>query len=369
MLRAKFIATLILTLLLSGSSLFSQVQTTVCPPYVAPSAAKASKTAFGSQPARSPSLSCSMVVPVAATPSPPAGLVSAAAVSAMPASSSSVDTPKPVVSEVLSERSGDDGSGTDVSALVTAIAPVIAPAFAAAGGAGFVQRPPAPLIKQNRETMRPFGTYAVGLKFDTLGAGVEIATPLSRHFNLRASTNFLGLAYPFSVDGIAYNAKLHFRSQQVNVVWFPERRGSFHISAGIVYLRNNLSAVASVLPGHYFELGDQGFTNSVDDPLSGTATVAYAHTIAPMLMMGFSNMLPRSGKHFSMPYEFGVAYTGAPRINVRLSGTACTAEGCFDAATNKEMQQSLDQENAKLNKSLSSFPVYPIVSLGLAYRF
>ena len=87
------------------------------------------------------------------------------------------------------------------------------------------------------------------------------------------------------------------------------------------------------------------------------------------VMMGFSNMLPRSGKHFSMPYEFGVAYTGAPRINVRLSGTACTAEGCFDAATNKEMQQSLDQENAKLNKSLSSFPVYPIVSLGLAYRF
>jgi hypothetical protein len=70
-----------------------------------------------------------------------------------------------------------------------------------------------------------------------------------------------------------------------------------------------------------------------------------------------------------MPYEFGVAYTGAPRINVQLSGTACTAEGCFDAATNKEMQQSVEQENAKLNNSLSGFPIYPIVSLGLAYHF
>jgi hypothetical protein len=217
--------------------------------------------------------------------------------------------------------------------------------------------------------MRPFGTYAVGLKFDTLGAGVEIATPLSHSFNLRSSANFLGFAYPFSVDGISYNAEFHFHSQQVNVDWFPERRGSFHVSVGILYLRNDLSAVASVLPGHYFELGDQGFTNSVDDPLSGTATVVYPHTIAPMLMMGFGNMLPRSGKHFSMPYEFGVAYTGAPRINVQLSGTACTAEGCFDAATNKEMQQSVEQENAKLNNSLSGFPIYPIVSLGLAYHF
>jgi|GEM_PF-170024 len=405
MLRAKFIATLILPLLLSGSNLFSQAQTPVCPPYVAPSAAKASKTASGSQPARTPSVPSSAVVPVSATLStavpgakgkadprsgtvdpvvsaepienPPADPASAAAIPALPVSSSSADTTKPAVSEVLSERSGDSGSLTGVSALVTAIAPAIAPviapaiapAIAAAGRAGFVQLPPPPVVKKNPETVRPFGTYAVGLKFDTLGAGVEIATPLSHSFNLRSSTNFLGFSYPFSIDGINYNAELHFRSQQVNVDWFPERRGSFHVSVGIIYLRNNLSAVASVQPGHYFELGDQGFTNSVDDPLSGTATVVYPHTIAPTLMMGFSNMLPRSGKHFSMPYEFGVAYTGAPRIDVQLSGTACTAEGCFNAATNKEMQQSLQQENAKLNNSLSGFPVYPIVSLGLAYRF
>ena len=197
---------------------------------------------------------------------------------------------------------------------------------------------------------------------------MEIATPLSRSFNLRTGVNFLTFAYPFNIDGINYNADLHFRSEQLNVDWFPLHK-DFHISAGMIYLKNNLSAIASAPPGGYFELGDQGFTNSVDDPLNGTATVVYPRSIAPTLMVGFSNLLPRNGKHFSMPYEFGAAFTGAPRVNLKIDGTACTSQGCFNAANNTEMQQSLQQENDKLNNSLSSLPVYPIISLGLAYRF
>ena len=227
--------------------------------------------------------------------------------------------------------------------------------------------PTAAPVKEPRK-MRPFSTFAIGFKADTLGAGFELATPLSRSFNLRASANVFAFGYPFLLDGIDYNAVLHFRSGQVNLDWFPEH-GGFHISPGLLYFNNDLSAIATVPPGQYLELGSQGFTNSVDDPLNGTATVTYPRSIAPTLMLGFSNILPRNGKHFSMPYEFGVAYTGQPRVNIKINGTACTYQGCFNAATNSEMQQSLQQENDKLNKSLKSFPIYPIISLGLAYRF
>jgi len=254
------------------------------------------------------------------------------------------------------------------SSLSSAEALAEPPSIPPPDGAALTRSIPIRVAAKEPRTMKHFSTFALGFKANTLGAGIELATPLSRSFNLRAGVNLFTFAYPFNIDGIDYNADLHFRSGQVSLDWFPEH-GGFHVSPGLVYLQNNLSAIAGVPPGQYFELGSQGFTNSVDDPFNGTATVVYPHRIAPMLMLGFSNILPRNGKRFSMPYEFGVVYTGDARVDVKLNGTACTYEGCFDVAKNPEAQKDLQQEIDKLNHSLKSFPVYPIISLGLAYRF
>lgn len=261
-----------------------------------------------------------------------------------------------------------DAPGASSSSLLSVEALAKPPSIPSPDGAALTRSIPIPAAAKEPRTMKRFSTFALGFKANTLGAGVELATPISRSFNLRAGVNLFTFAYPFNIDGIDYNADLHFRSGQVSLDWFPEH-GGFHVSPGLVYLQNNLSAIAGVPPGQYFELGSQGFTNSVDDPFNGTATVVYPRRIAPMLMLGFSNILPRNGKHFSMPYEFGVVYTGDARVDVKLNGTACTYEGCFDVAKNPEAQKSLQEEIDKLNHSLKSFPVYPIISLGLAYRF
>jgi hypothetical protein len=236
--------------------------------------------------------------------------------------------------------------------------------------AAYVQPVPRPVVVKAREdrAVRPFSALAVGVKADTLGAGLELATPLSRSFNLRASVNIFAFNYPFSIDGVYYDARLHFKSGQVSVDWFPRHR-AFHISPGMIYLNNTLTAPSSVPAGQYFELGSQGFINSVDDPLTGTSSVVYPRKYAPMLTMGFGNLIPRSGRHFSVPFEFGVAYTGAARIDVSLNGTACTYQGCVTFANNADAQASLRQEIYKLNEDLKRVPVYPILSIGLAYRF
>jgi hypothetical protein len=36
-------------------------------------------------------------------------------------------------------------------------------------------------------------------------------------------------------------------------------------------------------------------------------------------MMGFGNLIPRTGKHLSIPFEFGAAFMGTPRVNVQLN--------------------------------------------------
>jgi hypothetical protein len=80
-------------------------------------------------------------------------------------------------------------------------------------------------------------------------------------------------------------------------------------------------------------------------------------------------MIPRRLRRISFPIEIGVAYTGAPTINVALNGTACTTSGCVNFAGNTQAQTFLKQEVHTLNEDLKKYPVFPIVSVGFAYRF
>jgi hypothetical protein len=233
---------------------------------------------------------------------------------------------------------------------------------------GYVRPVPAPHPAKDRSTIRPFRSIAIGFKADSLGAGVEIATPLARNFNLRSGINIFSFDYPFIIDGLNYDARLHLKSSETALDWFP-LHGSFHISPGILYVKNTVAATTFAGPGQSFTLGTQTFINSVDDPVGGSASLVFPRTLAPMLLIGFGNIIPRSGRHLSVPFEIGAAYTGTPQISVALSGTACTTNGCASFASNALAQTFLKQEIYDLNEDLKRLPVYPIVSLGLAYHF
>jgi hypothetical protein len=217
--------------------------------------------------------------------------------------------------------------------------------------------------------IRPFRSLAIGFKADTLGLGVEFATPMAYKINLRSSINFFAFNDSFSIDGVNYNSKLNLKSSETTVDWFPRGEGGFHISPGVLYVKNSMSAPAFVNPGQTFVLGTQTFTNSVDDPMTGSSSVIYPRKFAPLLLIGYGNIIPRVRKHFSIPIELGVAYTGAPVISVALHGTACTTEGCVNFAGNAQAQTYVQQEVHTLNEDLKRYPVFPIVSIGVAYHF
>jgi hypothetical protein len=232
---------------------------------------------------------------------------------------------------------------------------------------GYVRPVPTVRAPTMLPDLKPFRTFAFGIKADTLGLGFEIATPLALRINLRSSINFFSFNDAFSIDGVNYDARLHLKSSETVLDLFLGH--GLHISPGILYFKNTMSAPASVAPGQTFVLGSQTFLNSIDDPVSGSSSVVYPRTFAPMLLLGFGNIIPRSGRHISVPFEFGVAYTGAPKISVALNGTACTTDGCVSFTQNAPAQSFVKQEVYNLNEDLKRFPVFPIVSLGLAYRF
>ena len=242
--------------------------------------------------------------------------------------------------------------------------------------AGPVTLPPKPakvhdlpaLRGGDQERVRPFRAVAFGLTASSLGAGGELAIPVARTLNVRVGASYLKWQYPFELDGIDYNPGLKFTSGRATIDWFPHH-GAFHVSAGALYFRNAIGGSADVTEGQSFSLGGTSYSNSVDDPIHGTATIMYGKQIAPLVLLGFGNILPRSGRHFSMPFEFGGAYMEPPTLNLKLKGTACTTQGCFNAATDPEVQANLTQEVNTLQGDIRFLQVYPIVSLGLACRF
>gem|GEM_PF-1478577 len=161
--------------------------------------------------------------------------------------------------------------------------PAAAPwAFRALAAPGTHRYPVAPAA----ESVRPFSQLAVGVKFSTLGAGVEVATPLSGHFNLRVGGNFFQYTDHLTTNGIHYAAALNFSSAQASIDWFPWGR-SFHVSPGaLVYSGNRIIANGSVPGGTSFTINGNDYVSDLADPVGGSARIDLAHA-APMLTFGW----------------------------------------------------------------------------------
>jgi len=242
---------------------------------------------------------------------------------------------------------------------------LFAPNAAAAAGGGQAVHPA-------EAYTTPFSGLAIGVKVGLLGIGVEAATPLSRTLNLRGGANFFSYNDTLTDDGISYNANLHFRSAEASLDWFPWA-GAFHISPGaLLYNGNQITANANVPGGQSFTLNNQSYVSSTTDPVTGTGSLTM-NKAAPKLTVGWGNMLPRSGRHWSIPFEAGFAYVGDPQVSVKLAGTACyDYQGtvyCSDVATNAMIQANLAAQQQKIANDVAPARFYPLVSVGLAFNF
>ena len=88
-----------------------------------------------------------------------------------------------------------------------------------------------------------------------------------------------------------------------------------------------------------------------------------------MITVGFGNLAHRDSKHFAVPLELGVASQGAPRTTLNVTGNLCDSQGTCQPASNASVQQDIFAEQNKLNNNIKAFKVYPIISVGFAYRF
>jgi hypothetical protein len=232
----------------------------------------------------------------------------------------------------------------------------------------FAQEPLPTARMPEESTSHPFG---VGLKVSSLGAGIEIGAGITQSLNLRVGGDFFDYSVDNTRDGVTYNGNVRLHSLEAHVDWFPWK-GNFHVGPGVLYhLTQPLDANLQIPGGTLFTLNATDFVSSPNDPVSGAAALR-VHHIAPEVTVGWGDLLPRGeGKHWSIPFEIGAAFQGNPQILLGLQGTACSPHGgpCYDAATNPVVLTPLSQEIKKRQNDISWFKIYPLISIGVGYRF
>jgi hypothetical protein len=212
---------------------------------------------------------------------------------------------------------------------------------------------------------------AVGLKVSALlGGGIEGAVEITRKSNIRLGFNLFNYSLTETKDGIGYDARLHLRSGDILYDWFLFGSG-FHLSGGLLYNRNAIAANASVPAGESFTLGGVPYISQPLNPIYGSGNLYMGNKVAPMGLLGWGNIIPRSGRHLGVNFEIGAVYAGSPRSALALTGGACVISTplCVNAATDPVIQTNIASEEKKVNSGVSFLKVLPVVSAEIGYRF
>jgi len=204
-------------------------------------------------------------------------------------------------------------------------------------------------------TIPAFADTTVNAKLSTLGLGLEAAFPLTQSVDGRIALNTFkySITKTSTSNGVNtdYKGDLNLGSLEALADWHPFS-GSFRLSGGLVYNNNNLSMTAQPSAGsNNVNIG--GTTYPMGAGESVNASIDF-NKVAPYLGIGWGRTPNNTG--FSFTSDIGVLFQGSPKSSVTTNNPNVTAA-------------DISQANSDLNNSVSSFKVYPVISIGLGYTF
>ncbi|MEE8270967.1 MAG: hypothetical protein V3R98_04440 [Alphaproteobacteria bacterium] len=188
---------------------------------------------------------------------------------------------------------------------------------------------------------------ALGAQASTLGFGAELAFSVSPMITLRGVGNYLSFDYSNTYSGIDYDLDVDLMSGGGFLDFHPLRNG-FHVTVGALYNGNEAGLDSTVAAGS--TIG--GFVLPVGTTLSGDLEF---DEFAPYLGVGYADTFTRNS-NWSFVVRAGVLYQGDPSVS-------------FTESSGSVPQADLDAEARTLEDDLSFLEFYPVVSVGLSYRF
>jgi len=197
------------------------------------------------------------------------------------------------------------------------------------------------------------GRFGVAVKASTLGAGVELITRITPNINGRLGGNAFSYDYDGTESNIQYDLELDLRSVSAILDWHPFS-GGFRLSGGVLLNNNEVNAVAT--PTGSYDIGGITYNAAQVGTLSGKIDF---NSVAPYAGLGWGNALGKD-KRWGLVFDLGVVFQGSPNVNLTANGTS---------AGDPAFLARLAQEEQELKDELDEYDMYPVVSLGVTYKF
>jgi hypothetical protein len=197
---------------------------------------------------------------------------------------------------------------------------------------------------------------AATVDLGTTGLGLHLTAPLAAQLNARVGLNYASYSYDGNTSDVDYDFKLKLATVDALLDYHPFASG-FRVSGGVVYNGNKIEANAKPKNGSY-TLNGRAYPSALVGTLDGNVDFRKA---APYLGIGWGNAVQATGWGFGM--DLGVTFQGSPKTSLTNSG--CTAPALVCA----QLARDVAAENAKLADEVKDFKLYPVVRVGVSYRF
>jgi len=195
---------------------------------------------------------------------------------------------------------------------------------------------------------------AVSVEASSLGPGAKVAIKAFDSLDVRLGGN--GFSYNFSgkAQNVDYKIKLHLMSFCALADWFPFEEHDWRFTGGAILNKNRVNVDAK--PAVSYKVGDTTYTAAQVGSLAGKITFK---PVAPYLGLGWGKPFGNDS-HWSMSFDLGAMYQDSPKINLDASGPI---------ASDPTFQANLAQEKDQLKDKTNRFKFYPVIAIGVTYKF
>lgn len=190
----------------------------------------------------------------------------------------------------------------------------------------------------------------------TLGGGLEVGTAFRDDFGARIGFNQFSISADQNSGGLNYKGDLNLSSFSALADWRPWN-GVTHLTAGLVFNNNKLEMNATADGTTTYDINGVLYNANAGDSIK---TSVGFDSVAPYLGFGWSGHPKNTG--LSLSSDFGILFQGSPKASV-------SATGAWVGAGGETVTQLMSDAEAQLNKDLSSFKMYPVISIGIGYAF
>jgi hypothetical protein len=204
---------------------------------------------------------------------------------------------------------------------------------------------------------------SVGVNLGSIGAEVDYTRMIMPEYNLALRVGLGGFSYSGDYDDTDthYDTDLSQFNLGATLEYHPFASG-FYIGAGIYYQNPNYEMEATPSGGEY-EFNGNTYPAELVGSVNGT--VEDINKVVPYIGIGYDASLFDSGNLF-FTFKAGAWYQDSPTVS--LTAHDCALDD-IRAGSCDQLRYDLDQEEDDINEDIKDYQWWPVVQIGISYRF